>query len=148
MNTKLMMTASAIFLAVAGMTLTFLPEEIMQYTGIGASKALQLILQLTGALYFGFAMLNWMAKGSTIGGIYNRPTAIANFGHFFIGALGLLKAVMKDNSLPYAIWALAIIYSIFAVLFWLVLSRSPINNQKSKSHSVITEHNKEGALQS
>ncbi len=87
MNTKLIMTLSALFLALTGLTLTFLPEEIIDLAGAPSSKTFLLILQILGALYFGFALLNWMAKGSTIGGVYNRPISIANFTHFLIGGL-------------------------------------------------------------
>jgi len=30
-------------------------------------------MQIIGSFYFAFAILNWMSKGSIIGGIYNRP---------------------------------------------------------------------------
>ena len=131
MNTKLLMTLSAIFMAAIGVGLTFLPKEIADLTGIGPSKTLQLILQISGALYFAFAMLNWMAKGSIIGGIYNKPIATANFTHFVIGALALVKILINDHSLPYPIWTLAGIYSIFAVLFGLVFFGDPVSDSAS-----------------
>jgi hypothetical protein len=136
MNTTFIMTASAVLLALIGLSLTFLPNELIHYTGIGNSKPLQLILQLLGALYFGFALLNWMAKGSIIGGIYNRPIALANFTHFLIGGLAVVKALLKDTTLPYTIWVLAFIYSAFAILFWLILYQQPTNTQKSKHNSM------------
>lgn len=136
MNTTFIMTASAVLLALIGLFLTFLPNELILYIGIGNSKPLQLILQLLGALYFGFALLNWMAKGSIIGGIYNRPIALANFTHFLIGGLAVVKALLKDTTLPYTIWVLAFIYSTFAILFWLILYRQPTNTQKSKYNSM------------
>lgn len=65
------MTLSAISLALIGISLTFLPKEISDYIGTNSSRAFQLIIQLLGALYFAFAMLNWMVKGSAIGGIFS-----------------------------------------------------------------------------
>src|SRR5665213_2167682 len=100
MNTKLIMALSAIFLALIGVSLTFLPDEIAVLTGIGTSKALLLLLQILGALYFSMAMLNWMAKGSIIGGIYNRPVVMANLTHFLIVEIYLAKALMNNHSLP------------------------------------------------
>ena len=44
-------------------------------------------MQIIGSLYFALAILNWMSKGSFIGGIYNRPIAIANLTHFVIAGL-------------------------------------------------------------
>jgi hypothetical protein len=130
MNTKLIMTLSALFLALIGLTLTFLPEEIMKLAGVPSSKTFLLILQILGALYFGFALLNWMAKGSTIGGIYNRPISIANFTHFLIGGLALIKGLMNNLDLPFVVWILTGLYSIFAVLFGFVFSRNPVSDKK------------------
>jgi uncharacterized membrane protein len=86
-----------------------------------------------------------MAKGSVIGGIYNRPISLANFAHFLIGALALVKGVLKDTSLPYAIWTLAAIYAVFAVLFWLIFSRNPVNSQMN-SFTSVSETVKEPTL--
>jgi hypothetical protein len=124
-NTKLIMTLSAISLAAIGIALTFCPIEFGAMIGLGSSVNFQLILQLLGALYFGFAMLNWMAKGSIIGGIYAKPVSIANFTHYFIGALALIKVLIRNHNLPYYLWIAAAIYSIFAVCFWLIFSRHP-----------------------
>ena len=129
MNTRLIMVLSAVFLAAIGIGLSFLPKEIAGFIGINDSKILQLILQLMGALYLAFAMLNWMAKGSIIGGIYNKPIAIANFTHFFIGALALIKALMNNHTLPFEVWILAGIYCIFTILFWLIFSRHPVSDK-------------------
>ena len=128
MNTKLVMTLSAIFLAVIGIGLTFMPQEIAAFTGLSFTKIYQVQLQILGALFFAFAMLNWMAKGSIIGGIYNRPVSIANFTHFFIGGIALVKAVTSNIHLHYTVWILAILYSIFAILFGIIFSKHPSNN--------------------
>lgn len=125
MNTKLIMTLSAVFLAIMGISLTFFPMEISDYLDINSTKVLHLIIQILGSLYFAFAMLNWMTKGSFIGGIYNRPIAVANFTHFFIGGLALIKGVAANHGLPYIFWILAGIYSVFALLFGLILFRNP-----------------------
>ena len=129
MNTRLLMTASAIFLGLIGICLIFLPKETTEYIGISPSETIQVILQITGALYFGFAMLNWTAKGSIIGGIYNRPVAISNFSHFLIGGLALVRGLTDNHELSYIVWILAGIYSIFAILFGIVLFRHPASEK-------------------
>jgi len=129
MNTKLIMALSAIFLALIGVSLTFLPGEIAVLTGLGASKALLLLLQILGALYFSMAMLNWMAKGSIIGGIYNRPIALANLTHFLIVEIYLVKALMNNHSLPFEVWLAGGVYAVFAVLFWMIFSTHPAPNK-------------------
>ena len=134
MNTKLIMALSALLLALVGLAFTFFGAELAVFTGTGLSVTFQLILQLLGALYVGFAMLNWMAKGSAIGGIYNRPIAIANFAHFFIGGMALLKVVFNHPGVSPAIWALALVYLLFAFLFgYIVFFRSPVTKQAVQS---------------
>ncbi len=119
------MSLSALFLALAGTGLMFFPQEINTYIGIGPNKYIALIIQIMGGLYFGFAMINWMAKGVIIGGIYNRPIAIGNFAHFFIGAIALVKAISADANMPVAIWILTAIYALFAILFGILFNRHP-----------------------
>ncbi|AIZ64552.1 hypothetical protein PK28_14300 [Hymenobacter sp. DG25B] len=126
MNTKLVMTLSAAALILAGLSLTFLPNEIARLSGVGQAPVLNVLLQTLGALYFAFAMLNWMTKGSRIGGIYNRPIALANFAHFFMVALALLKALMSNPQLPAGLWLVAGVYAVFAGLFSLILFRHPL----------------------
>ncbi|WP_207434388.1 hypothetical protein [Sabulibacter ruber] len=123
MNTKLVMTLSAAFLALLGLGLTFLPQEISSYLSLGDGAAIHLVLQLLGALYLGFAMLNWMAKGSLLGGIYNRPIAVANFTHFFVGALALIKG-NPGTALPTLV--VVGLYSVFALVFGIILYRHPL----------------------
>jgi len=130
MNTKSLMTLSAIILALIGISLNFFPKEILDYFELSTSDTLELLMQIIGSFYFAFAMLNWMSKGSLIGGIYNRPIALANWTHFFIAGLALIKGVLANPSLSYVIWSIAIIYSIFAILFGIVLFKHPVSENK------------------
>ncbi|MEC7871490.1 MAG: hypothetical protein VYA83_01970 [Candidatus Neomarinimicrobiota bacterium] len=130
MNTKSLMTSSAIILALIGISLIFFPKEILDYFELSTSDTLELLMQIIGSFYFAFAMLNWMSKGSLIGGIYNRPIALANWTHFFIAGLALIKGVLANPSLSYVIWSIAIIYSIFAILFGIVLFKHPVSENK------------------
>lgn len=123
MNTRILMTASSLLMILAGLLLTFLPEEIMTMVGIGNSGHLSLIFQILGALYFSFGILNWMAKANIIGGIYSRPIAIGNSAHFFIGGMALLKSA-SQNSEP-LLWLTGIVYAILAALFGIVLFTHP-----------------------
>lgn len=130
MNSKLIMTASAVLLAILGLGLTFTGAEITALFMVSSTPLFQLLLQVLGALYFAFAMLNWMAKGNVIGGIYNRPIAIANFAHFFMGGLALVKSLISHPNLPSVLWVLAGCYCLFALLFGRVLFRSPVAKQR------------------
>ena len=128
-NTQLLMTASSFFLAVIGLTLTFLATEITGFLQI-SSGVFQLFVQILGALYLGFAFLNWMAKGSIMGGIYNRPIAISNLAHFLIGSLTLIKDLIHHPDRAWAVWIIAGLYTIFALLFGKVVFTSPATDVK------------------
>lgn len=121
------MTASALVLLIIGLCLTFFAAEITDYLLPHSTPLLQLLIQLLGALYFAFSMLNWMTKESIIGGIYNRPIVMANLAHFCIGGLAAIKSAMNHPTLPPAIWIVAGVYAIFAVLFGVLLFRSPVS---------------------
>lgn len=128
MNTKTLMAASAITMGVTGIILSFFPQEVLSCSSAaGANPA---IIQISGALFVGFAMLNWAAKANLIGGIYSRPVAIGNFTHFLIGSLALSKLVF-NNITSTCTWIAAIVYSIFAVLFGYVLFINPVLKNKT-----------------
>jgi len=126
MNTKIVMTTCSIVMGLTGISLSFVPLEIMGCLGLESSKSLLFLLQILGALYFGFAMLNWMTKSSLIGAIYNRPIAIANFSHFLIAGLALTKGVLTNPGLPLVIQIAAGVYIVFAVSFGIILFRHPV----------------------
>jgi len=123
MNTKQLMTASAITMGIAGLILTFLPGESARWMGL--KDCPDLLLQLAGALYVGFAMLNWTAKGNLIGGIYSKPVALGNYAHFFIGAFALLKMAIHEGTNWY-LYIATTIYVLFAALFGFVSFSSPL----------------------
>lgn len=118
------MRASALVMAVLGLAATFLPQEIVRYAGGTASAAAVVGVQVAGALYVGFALLNWMAQGNLIGGIYSRPVAVGNLAHFTIAALALAKAAASGAHAP-AIVIAAAVYALFAALFARVVFRPP-----------------------
>jgi len=123
MNTKLIMSISAVTMAAVGAGLVFLPKDLAQLVGLDSNTATALILQVLGSLYFAFAMLNWMSRGNLIGGIYSRPIAIGNFTHFFVGGLGLIKAAIASPTVLIA--GFAAFYGIFAGAFGLILFTHP-----------------------
>ena len=117
------MAASSLFLGAAGLLASFAPQELLAFLGSPAAGLTPVLVQLMGALYFSFAMVNWTAKDNIIGGIYSRPVSLGNLTHFVMGALALAKSQSPgwDNR---ALIVLLGIYTIFAVLFgWLVFGR-------------------------
>ncbi len=124
MNTKIIMIASALFVSAIGVLLSFLPQEASAYLNIKETN--YLFLQLLGALYLGFGVLNWMAKGNVIGGIYSKPVAMANFGHFVVGSLALIKAKAMLGS-PVMLYV-TVVYCLFALLFFYITFTHPKSN--------------------
>ncbi len=124
MKTKALMTLSALFMAILGLAATFLPQEILSYFGADPGGLGVLVIQIAGALYLGFAMLNWMARGNLIGGVYSRPVAMGNFLHFAVVAITLVKALAGGMGTK-DILAGAILYSVFVVWFGLVAFTHP-----------------------
>jgi vacuolar-type H+-ATPase subunit I/STV1 len=121
MNSKHVMTTSALFLMAAGILLSFAPKELSPYFPVPVDP---LVLQLAGALYFAFGMVNWTAREALIGGIYGRPVLIGNVTHFVIGALTLVKNILSGGSEP--LWlAAAVVYTSFAMQFSVLFFRQP-----------------------
>ena len=116
MNTRILMTSSSLVLGAAGVVALFLPEVLLP----AQSGMALLLVQVLGALYFAFAMMNWIAKDNAIGGIYARPVSLANFSHFFAGALLLAKHSFS-NPFNASLLTATAVYVIYAACFyWLV----------------------------
>jgi hypothetical protein len=130
MQTRILMSASALFMAVLGAIASFLPEEVLRYTGTVPAPLINSVVQTCGALYLAFAVLNWMARGVLIGGIYSRPLALGNFLHFFVVTVTLIK-VLFELRLPLII-GLTTAYTVLAVWFGLVLFRHPGSSMEGR----------------
>ena len=117
------MITSAAFLALLGFATSFLPEKVLGLHGTVPDTPTLLLVQMTGALYLGFAILNWTARGILIGGIYARPVALGNFLHFAMVSVMLIKAAIVHGVVQLAISAT--VFSVFAIWFGLVLFRPP-----------------------
>ena len=131
MNTRMLMGASALFMAILGVAGSFLPQEILAVAGARPEGPGVLSIQITGAVYLGFAILNWMARANLIGGIYSRPVAVGNFVHFAVAAVVLLKALLAGHN-GAGIMVGAAAYSAFAVSFGVVLFTHPIRAGRSE----------------
>jgi hypothetical protein len=124
-HTKLLMIMSAVFLTILGLGALFLPQETLVYLGASRNGALLMLVQILGAHYFAFALLNWMAKDSLIGGIYNRPLALGNVAHFGIGTIVLIKGAVSGQATG-SVWIICSCYALFAGWFCAILFGSPV----------------------
>jgi len=120
MSSKMLMTSSSLFLALAGICALFAPDVVLSMLGASVTAQLSVLVQLLGALYFAFALMNWTAKDSAIGGIYARPVSLGNFAHFFAGALLLIRYQLSNEIKVFTLLIL-VVYALYASLFyWLV----------------------------
>lgn len=118
------MMISAVFLGALGVATSFAPDRVLGVHGTVPDNATLLLVQMMGALYLGFAILNWSARGVLMGGIYSRPLALGNFLHFVMVAITLIKAALAFQVVQLAISAA--VFAAFAGWFGLVLFRSPV----------------------
>ena len=125
------MVVSAAFLLLAGIVTAIFPDRVLATHGTAPDNATLLLIQMMGALYLGFAMLNWMARGVLIGGIYARPIALGNFLHFGMVAILLWKAAVQFEVVQLA--SSAVVFSVFAIGFGIVLFRPPIPRRPDES---------------
>ena len=123
MYSRALMSTSALFLAVLGLATSYMPDRVLGLHGTVPDTATMLFVQMAGALYLGFAILNWTARGVLIGGIYARPVALGNFLHFAMVSVMLIKAAIVHGVAQLAIGAT--VFSVFAIWFGLVLFRPP-----------------------
>jgi hypothetical protein len=127
--TRPLMATSAAVMGAAGLGFTFLPEEIFDASGWSGGREAALPGQLLGALYLGFAILNWSARGNLLGGIYSRPIVLGNFLYFTVAALAMAKASLTGSSIAIAL----AIHGALAVWFGLVLfSRTPVRQDAQR----------------
>jgi hypothetical protein len=121
MNTKILMVASAVFLAILGILTTFFPYEVLAQHGTEPDGPTVLLIEMMGATYLGFALLNYAARGVIIGGIYARPLALGNFLHFAMVTVALAREAIDHQVIQLA--GSAFVFGIFAVGFGWVLFR-------------------------
>ncbi len=131
MNTKILMMITALFLGLIGVTLTFMPQEVAVFLNMGSDQYTEVATQLLGALYLGFAMLNWMAKHNLMGGIYGKPVAMSNLMHFVVGAFALLKILSNITMHWEYMVAFTVLYIVFALCFIFLF----VNHPKEKTEN-------------
>ena len=124
MHTRVLMIASAALMAVIGLAASFMPQEVLGLHGTVPDNATVLFVQMAGAVYLGFAMLNWSARRILIGGIYAKPVAAGNTLHFAMVAITLIKAAMAFGAIELAFSAA--VFSVFAIWFGLVMFKPPV----------------------
>jgi len=123
---KLIILTSAILNGILGILITFLPQETGQLLGITSqTEATLLIMQMLGAALFGFGLMNYMARGVTLGGIYGKPILLGNLIFHFIAALELIRHLFEAHQFGYVL-VFAILYAFLAAGFIRMNFTSPV----------------------
>lgn len=120
---KFTVTLSSIFTGFLGAILSFLPQEVFQFHNEPVNTVGVLTIKLLGACLIALASVNWLSKGRLIGGIYNKPLALANALHFNIGAVILIKTLM--NTFFWSLFILSFFYGVFGVAFLKIMFTTP-----------------------
>ena len=124
MGTWILLTTSGLFMLALGLGASFFPQEVLIHATPQPSALGILLVQTTGALYAGFGVVNWAARGNLLGWAYNRPLALGNFLHFTMMTVALVKALIA-GSLDPTVAAVAAPYLLFAASFGRALVNGP-----------------------
>lgn len=125
---NLLMLASGWVMAAIGLVLTLAPKETALAMGYPNAGGVVLLVQLLGALYVGFAIVNWMGKTRLTVPAFGKSVAIGNFVHFTMAGFALLRAAYAAHNM--LLWGAAVIYAFFAACFGIVSFGGPYYRPK------------------
>ena len=118
--------SSAAVLLIGGTALLFAPDVLLPALVPGFPPAAAWLAQLLAAAWLGVAALNWLQRGTLLGGIYGRPVVLANLALYFISALSLLRALLR-RAAPLTLWALLVPLALLAAAYGALLLRGPFD---------------------
>jgi hypothetical protein len=127
--TRALLVASALVVGGIGVVASFTPDIALTALGAPDTPALRLMVQLLGAIAFGFAVLNGMLRATPLGGIYGRPLVLANLVHFLSATLAMAKLLASTPALRF-LWPFFAVYAALASGFAVVLFRHPFRAAK------------------
>ena len=125
MNSKLIQSASSLFLAFIALPCLFIPDEIAKTFIITQDAYVPLFIQLSGGFGFGFAVTNWMSRTVAMGGIYGKAISMGNLSQFLVGAMALLKWNFRNGFPSGILVAILIGYIVFLVVYLLLFFSTP-----------------------
>ena len=126
MISSLVSRISAAVLLLGGATLLFASDAVLPALVPGFPRRAAWLGQLLGAAWLGVAALNWVGRGTLLGGIYGRAIVLANAVLYFVGALSLLRALAGGQA-PAAWWLVFAPMAALAAVYWALLMRGPFD---------------------
>lgn len=124
MHPRPILTSASILQGLIGALALFAPEVALAGIGQPDGDTARLMMGLLGGLLLGFSYLNWMARGTPVGGIYGRPISGANLVLFLTSALTLGKGADLSGTAPIR-WVVVALFGVYAVLFGRMLLTHP-----------------------
>lgn len=119
-------TLSALVLLLGGATLLFAPDVVLPTLVPGFPASAAWLGQLVAAGWLGIAALNWLQRRALLGGIYGRPTVLANATLYLVSALSVARA-LADGAAPRALWAVLVPTALLAVAYGALMLRGPFD---------------------
>ena len=126
MISSLVSRISAAVLLLGGTGLLFASDVLLPALVPGLPRAAAWLGQLLGAAWLGVAALNWLQRGTLLGGIYGRAVVFANVALYFVSALSLLRALV-GGAAPAAWWMVLAPMAALAVAYGALLLRGPFD---------------------
>lgn len=120
---RILLSLTASLLGLGGIAMLFVPDAVLRVF-LSQQQAPVWPVQLLAAAWCGFAALNWASRGTILGGIYGRPLVVANFVHFLIAALILVRTAVA-GALDSTMWVVLVIIALLAAAYGLRLFAGP-----------------------
>ncbi len=129
--TKTIQSINAGLSSLLGITCSFLPQEILEFLTLEATATAVFLIKVLGAFYLGWAILNYMIRDITMGGIYGRPIIISNLAYYGTCTILLLKEVTRPIEIqPYLFIGIAV-YCVMSISYYRVLRYNPAKSYEA-----------------
>lgn len=129
---KYILTISALIYLLFGLGISFFPEETGRIFGTASQYGVDLLLmKVIGSLFFGFGVINFMSRNTTVGGIYGRPITLGNAMVSMIIASQFLKFNVYQDGVGAHFWIVAIIFTMLSLSFIYLFFRTPKSGSNS-----------------
>lgn len=115
---RIIVTATAVVLALFGMILLFVPGALQQ--AYGAEGSATIVFQQLGFALLGLAVANWIIRNSPVGGIYGRAIVSADLV-YFVATFFLYISWLAQGESNSMVWVNLLVSGVFALLFALMV---------------------------
>lgn len=123
-TSSLITTCSALILGAGGVALLFGSDALLPRVMPGMPASATVLGQLVAAGWLALAWLNWNQRRMIVGGIYGRPTVLANLMLYLVSAFSLGHPAMVGGAPP-VLRLLTVVFGVLALLYGALLLRGP-----------------------